>query len=253
MVFGVVVFTLLLFAFTVFGSKQPIVDGRIGRFDVDLVNQLLTRRAQRRRRRQFPATPLLQQQRFHIGRVVSLQPIGLGDRRQHVVAAVHTGQIEQPPQMMAGLHRALLQLQMKLTGHVAQSVECFFQMMSPISLAYPQRLQLMLGITDHFPLAIRPAMAGHVAAFVKNSHQVGIAAHHDRLADHFHRRGILVAVELYAGVVADHRDHDFIGVRRQAGKPAQMLAFPFEAIDRTVAWCRRTLATLSRQRTASCW
>jgi hypothetical protein len=81
---------------------------------------------------------------------------------------IDADQIHQPPQMMTGLDRPLLQLQVKLAGHVAQRVEGFFQMMGSIALAHPQRLQLMLRITDDFLFAIAAVMTSHFAAFVKN-------------------------------------------------------------------------------------
>ena len=64
--------------------------------DFDLVNQLPAFRTQGGGRRQFPPASFLQQNRFHIGRIVRLVLVGAGDGRQHLRSTVNAHEAEQP-------------------------------------------------------------------------------------------------------------------------------------------------------------
>src|SRR3954452_958153 len=90
---------------------ETVVNSRIGRLQLDVVDQLAPLRSRQSGRGKLPAPALGQQKVLDVGRVIGREFQGFGDRRKHLGGTVDSRQTQQATQVDARLHRLAFQAQ----------------------------------------------------------------------------------------------------------------------------------------------
>src|SRR4029077_13881909 len=109
------------------GVTETVVNSRIGRLQLDVVDQLAPLRSRQSGRGKLPAPAFRQQKVLDVGGVVGRKFQGPGDGRKHFDRAVDSRQTKQATQVDAGLHRLAFQAKVELACLGPQGIKRLFQ------------------------------------------------------------------------------------------------------------------------------